>query len=136
MCVCVCECVCFFVVVFCCCCCCFWGVLIFETFLGGALWHNVYRGYIVFWGTIIYCSLACARGVGGLLIRGYLHLSGYVIHAERLGCATACVNYSATRSRRTTRLGITITRLITCSCSLTSVRRMTRSWSAPSRLHG
>ena len=33
--------------------------LIFETFLGGALRHNVYRGYIVFWGTIIYCSLAC-----------------------------------------------------------------------------
>ena len=28
-------------------------VLVFETFLGGALWHNVYRGYIVFWGTII-----------------------------------------------------------------------------------
>ena len=34
-------------------------LLIFETFLGGALRHNVYRGYIVFWGTIIYCSLAC-----------------------------------------------------------------------------
>ena len=33
-------------------------LLIFETFLGGALWHNVYRVYIVFWGTIIYCSLA------------------------------------------------------------------------------
>ena len=33
-------------------------LLIFETFLGGALRHNVYKGYIVFWGTIIYCSLA------------------------------------------------------------------------------
>ena len=29
-------------------------MLIFETFLGVAVWHNVYRGYIVFWGTIIY----------------------------------------------------------------------------------
>ena len=37
----------------------FW--LIFETFLGGTLRHNVYRGYIVFWGTIIYCSLACSQ---------------------------------------------------------------------------
>ena len=36
-------------------------LLIFETFLGGALRHNVYRGYIVFWGTIIYCSLACSQ---------------------------------------------------------------------------
>ena len=35
-------------------------VLIFETFVGGALWHNIYRGYNVFWGTIIYCSLAKA----------------------------------------------------------------------------
>ena len=40
----------------------FFFVLIFETFLGGALRHNVYRGYIVFWGTIIYyCSLACSQ---------------------------------------------------------------------------
>ena len=35
-------------------------LLIFETFLGGALRHNVYWGYIVFWGTVIYCSLARA----------------------------------------------------------------------------
>ena len=39
----------------------FFLVLIFETFLGGALWHNVYRGYTVFWGTVIYCSLAKTR---------------------------------------------------------------------------
>ena len=36
-------------------------LLIFETFLGGTLWYNVYRDYIVFWGTIIYCSLACSQ---------------------------------------------------------------------------
>ena len=31
-------------------------LLIFQTFLGGALWHNVYSGYTVFGGTIIYCG--------------------------------------------------------------------------------
>ena len=39
-------------------------LLIFETFLGGALRHNVCRGYIVFWGTIIYCSLASSTMEG------------------------------------------------------------------------
>ena len=40
-------------------------LLIFETFLGGALRHNVYRGYKVFWGTIIYCSLASVYVLDG-----------------------------------------------------------------------
>ena len=34
-------------------------LLSFETFLGGALRHHACRGYIVFWGTSIYYSLAC-----------------------------------------------------------------------------
>ena len=35
-----------------------WNFLLtFETFLGGDLRHNVYRGYMVLGGTIIYCSL-------------------------------------------------------------------------------
>ena len=40
-------------------------LLIFETFLGGALRHNVYMGYKVFWGTIIYCSLASVYVLDG-----------------------------------------------------------------------